>query len=120
MKRDLIFILPLFLILIVLACKQENQDEKIQFNREAWLQGDSRTRGKMVDDIIEDSILIGKSKREVLHLLGDDVDTSGNFSYPVDLGLKTGPFGLGGMWPFDLNIHFDTLTNKVFEVTCND
>ena len=76
--------------------------------------------GKMVGEIINDSLLIGKSKSEVITLLGDQGDTSGNFSYTVDIGLKTGPFGLGGVWLFDLNIHFDTLTRKVIEVKCND
>ncbi|MBK8482785.1 MAG: hypothetical protein IPL31_00115 [Saprospiraceae bacterium] len=118
MKRYLIFTLPL--LLTVFGCGQENQNEKIKFNREEWLHGDWRTRGKMVDNIIEDSTLIGKSKMEVLSLLGEQGDTTDNFSYQVDIGLKTGPFGLGGVWLFDLNIHFDTLTNIVFEVRCND
>jgi hypothetical protein len=74
----------------------------------------------MVENMIEDSILIGKSKMEVLELLDDQGGTSGNFSYPVDLGLQTGPFGLGGVWMFDLNIQFDTLTHKVIAVSCND
>ncbi len=94
--------------------------KKIDFNQEQWLHGDYRIRGKMVDNIIEDRILIGKSKIEVLKLLGDQGNTAGSFSYQVDIGLKTGPFGLGGVWPFYLNIHFDTLKNRVFEVRCND
>ncbi len=108
------------MLLVVFSCGQNNEDEKMKFNREEWLKGDRRTRGKMVHSIIEDSILIGKSKVEVLNLLGDQGDTAGNFSYQVDLGLKTGPLGLGGIWPFDLNIDFDTLKNKVFYVRCND
>jgi hypothetical protein len=74
----------------------------------------------MVDNIINDSILIGKSKVEVLNLLGDQGDTVGNLSYQVDLGLKTGITGLGGKWLFNLNIHFDSLRNKVYKVSCND
>jgi hypothetical protein len=118
MKRNLIIIMPLFLF--VIGCRQEKQTERLKFNREQWLHGDIRTRGEMVDNIIEDSLLIGKSKSEVLTLLGEQGDTNGNFSYQVDIGLKTGPFGLGGIWPFDLNIHFDTLSSKVIKVGCND
>ena len=118
MKKNLTLFLLLFFI--VMGCRQDKQTEKLKFNREEWLHGDIRTRGKMVDNIIEDSMLIGKSKSEVLTLLGDQGDTTGNFSYPVDIGLKTGPFGWGGIWPFDLNIHFDTLSSKVIEVRCND
>jgi hypothetical protein len=114
---------PLFLlisVLFVFGCSEKNSREKIKFNHEEWLQGNMRVRGKMVDNIIEDSILIGKSKIEVLELLGDQEDTTGNLSYAVDIGLKTGPFGWGGVWPFNLNIHFDSLINKVVEVRCND
>lgn len=118
MKRNLIFILPL--LFTAFGCGQQKGNEKVEFSQEEWLNGDRRTRGRMVDNIIEDSILIGKSKMEVLNLLGDQGDTTGNFSYQVDIGLKTGPFGLGGVWLFDLNVHFDTLTNKAFEVRCND
>jgi hypothetical protein len=118
MKRNLTLILLLFFI--VIGCRQNKQTERLKFNRGEWLHGDIRTRGKMVDYIIEDSILIGKSKSEVLSLLGDQGETNGNFSYPVDIGKTTGPFGWGGIWPFDLNIHFDTLSNKAIEVRCND
>lgn len=118
MKRYLIFI-SVF-IFITLGCEEENQHKNIVFNRGEWLNGNERIRGKMVDNIINDSILIGKSKIEVLNLLGDQGDTVGNLSYQVDLGLKTGILGLGGAWLFDLNIHFDTTQNKVFEVRCND
>jgi hypothetical protein len=118
MKGNLTFIAPL--IFIAMGCNHNKQIEKLEFNSNEWLNGDIRSRGKMVDNIIEDSILIGKSKSEVLALLGSQGDTTGNFSYPVDIGLTLGPFGLGGIWPFDLNIHFDTLTNKVIEVRCND
>ena len=113
-------IIILALLFIVLGCGQEKQNEKVKFSRKEWLQGDRRMRGKMVDNIIEDSILIGKSKMEVLDLLGNPGDTTGNFSYQVDIGLKTGPLGLGGVWLFDLNIRFDTLENKVLEVSCRD
>lgn len=109
-----------FTILLILGCSEPKTNEKMKFNPVEWAQGDVRVRRKMVENIIEDSILIGKSKKEVIALLGDQGDTTGNFSYAVDIGLKTGPFGLGGMWPFDLNIHFDSLSNKVTEVRCND
>ncbi len=92
----------------------------MKFNQVEWAQGDMSVRGKMVDNIIEDSILIGKSKNEVIDLLGEQGDTTGNFSYGVDIGLKTGPFDLGGTWPFDLNIYFDSLSKKVIEVRCKD
>lgn len=118
MKRFLIIVLAY--IFSTFGCIEENQHDKVVFNKEEWLNGNESIRGKMVDNIINDSILIGKSKIEVLNLLGDQTDTTGNLSYQVDLGLKTGILGLGGAWLFNLNIHFDTIQNKVFEVRCND
>ncbi len=116
MKRYLIFVF----LFVTFGCMQVNHDEKVVFNRKEWLNGNERIRGKMIDNIINDSILIGKSKIEVLNLLGDQGDTVGNLSYQVDLGLKSGIMGFGGAWLFNLNIHFDTIQNKVFEVKCND
>jgi hypothetical protein len=78
-------------------------------------------KGKMVDHLIEDSLLIGKSRSEMCYLIGcDSEDSIGNLSYPVDIGLKTGPFGWGGIWLFSLNVHFDSLTDRVVNVACRD
>ena len=110
----------LLILFIVIGCQQQKQEDKMKFNKEEWIRGDIRTRGRMVNDIIEDSILIGKSKKEIVNLLGEQGDTTANFSYQVDIGLRTGPFGLGGVWPFTLNIHFDTLNSKVIDVKCTD
>jgi hypothetical protein len=116
MKNYVIFML----CFTVWGCRQEKQPETIRFNRDQWLSGDIRTRGKMVDRLIKDSLLIGKSKKEIINLLGEQKDTTGSFSYQVDIGLNSGPLGLGGKWLFDLNIHFDPSSNKVIAVQCND
>jgi outer membrane protein assembly factor BamE (lipoprotein component of BamABCDE complex) len=82
-------LLAFTLLLLLLGCAETNRMDNVKFNQEEWSIGDYRTRGNMVENMIEDSILIGKSKMEVLELLGDQGGTSGNFSYPVDLGLQT-------------------------------
>jgi hypothetical protein len=94
----------------------------INFDKAKWLSGDRRMRGEMVDKMISDSILIGKSKSDVLKLLGSPTasDTTSSLVYEVDLGLKTGPSGLGGTWLFFLTVQFDTTTNKVNDVWCRD
>ena len=112
-----------FIALTVLSgCSMSNNNEKIEFNREEWLQGDRRTHGKMVHNIIEDSILYGKTKAEVLNLLGNPTasDTIGSFAYVVDIGLKIGPLGMGGTWLFFMTVQFDTINNKVQDVWCRD
>lgn len=113
----LIILCPL---LVICGCSDLTTNDRLKFDPVQWANGDIRVRGKMVDNIIDDSLLIGKTKKQVIDLLGEQGDPSGNFSYTVDLGLKTGPMGLGGKWLFSLNIHFDTINKKVYEVRCND
>lgn len=92
------------------------------FNHDKWLNGDRKIRGEMVDKIITDSMLLGKSKDEIISLLGEPTasDTTQPFIYEVDIGKKTGPFGFGGTWLFYLTVQFDTLNNKVNDVWCRD
>lgn len=111
--------LLLLFLFSALGCGTEPR-ERLAFDQQAWLAGDWTLRGRMVDDLIADSLLMGKTKSEVVALLGDQGDTICNFSYPVDIGLKVGPFGIGGTWLFFLNVHFDTLTGKVNDVQCLD
>lgn len=96
--------------------------EVINFDKAKWLSGDRKIRGAMVDKMISDSILIGKSKSDVLQLLGSPTasDTTSPLVYEVDLGLKVGPLGLGGTWLFFMTVQFDTTTNKVNDVWCRD
>lgn len=104
------------------CCSNENHIEKIGFNEQQWRNGNDLIRGSMVDNIIGDSILIGKEKAEVLSLLGEPTggDTSNSLVYSVDIGLKTGPFGLGGVWPFFMTIEFDSTGMRVEKVRCTD
>jgi len=99
--------------------------KKIKFNKELWEKGDWKIRGQMVDNIINDSILIGKDREQVINLLGyddlkNDDSTPTYFSYIVDIEKNIGPLGFGGKWLFDLNIAFDSITNKVVYVNCRD
>lgn len=93
-----------------------------KFNSEKWLNGDRRIRGTMVDEIINDSMLLGKTKNEILSLLGEPTasDTSNPIVYTVDIGKKTGPLGSGGVWLFYLTLQFDTINNKVIDIWCRD
>jgi hypothetical protein len=42
----------------------------IKFSSEGWKQGDALTRGRMLKDLRESGILIGKTKQQVTDLLG--------------------------------------------------
>ena len=108
-KRNIIFITFFFL------CIQCNEiPSETKFNAEKWKAGDWVIKGKMVHNIIDDNLLIGKSRTEVVHMLGGSEDDSvGNLSYPVDIGLKTGPLGIGGVWLFELTVQFDSTDQTV-------
>lgn len=93
------------------------------FDAEVWQQGDHRLRGSMTADLEHSGRLIGRTKREVLDLLGEPTasDTAGHaLAYVVDLGLRTGPWGLGGAWLFQTTVLFDSLAGTVTAVRTND
>jgi hypothetical protein len=93
------------------------------FNAALWKRGDRRVRGSMARDLGTGGSLIGLDKRTVVGVLGmpDGQDTSGYvLEYAVDLGLRTGPFGMGGTWLFHTSVAIDTLTGKVITVRTHD
>jgi hypothetical protein len=94
-----------------------------RFDAAAWRDGDRRVRGAMTLDLERSAVLIGRTKGEVMGLIGPPTasDTDGHsLAYVVDLGLRTGPWGLGGTWLFLTNVQFDTLTGKATSVRTND
>lgn len=93
------------------------------FDPVAWRQGDRRERGSMTADLERSARLIGRTKGEVLDILGAPTasDTSGlALSYTVDLGLRTGPWGLGGPWIFQTTVLFDSVSKVVSDVHTRD
>jgi hypothetical protein len=106
---------------LALSSCNSKEVKQIPFNSIDWKIGDRLARGQMVDYLMDKELLIGKSKMEIINLLGEpDSDTLSPINYVDDFNKKVGPFGLGGPWIFYLRIDFDTLTNKVKQVNCND
>ena len=100
----------LLLFIFLLSCGNNNKAEK--FNKEKWINGTQIERGNMSTDLVDSKMLIGKTKVEVIELLGNPKDSSLiNFHYPVDFGF---------MVPFHLDINFDLIDKKVKEVTLAD
>ena len=111
--------MSLLLALVILSCETKTQSYKndIPFNIEKWKAGNLRAKGKMTDNLLADSILIGKTKSEVLKMLGEpDQQTSSRIYYTVDPGIKY----MNGAWTYWLSIDFDTITGKVKEVRLAD
>jgi hypothetical protein len=113
----------LFSVIVMMSqtgCNKHQRKKSIPFNQQTWLAGDREVKGQMVDHIIDDSLLFGKTKEQVVEMLGGDGDTTLNLSYPVDLGYRLGPYGMGGVWLFELDVRFDSLTRQVNYVRCHD
>ncbi len=93
------------------------------FDPRSWHAGDRRVRGAMVADLERGGHLLGLSKGEALAVLGQPTasDTSGHaLAYVVDIGLRVGPWGLGGPWLFHTTVLFDSLSGRVIAVRTND
>jgi len=87
------------------------------FAREAWLQADLRTRGTMVDDLIQRRLLEGKTRAQVEELLGaPDRASELKVEYDVDIGHTF----VSGPWLYDLRVKFDPETHRVTEVLVSD
>lgn len=77
----------------------------------------------MADALIAERLLLGNDRSAVVALLGmpDASDTTDySFDYAVDLGRRTGPWGMGGTWLFYTSVCFDTLSGDVIEVRTRD
>ena len=123
MKKCAFRYLPHVLVvaLLVIGCSDRNSDySPIPFDSLQWKNGDRYLRGRMTEELIDDSILIHKTSSEVERLLGKpDITDSIGFTYLVNNG-NTGPFGLGGPWLFTFVVRLDSKNQQVTEVWCRD
>jgi hypothetical protein len=105
------------------AIGKHDGGEEIPFDPVVWRQGDRRLRGAMAADLEHSARLVGLKKVEVLDLLGPPSasDTFGfSLSYTVDLGLRTGPWGMGGPWIFKTAVLLDSTSGLVNTVRTLD
>jgi hypothetical protein len=126
MNRRTIHQLLLLLTLLSVGCTDLGRQDDVPvraFDAAMWRTGDRRTRGAMVKDLEATRLLIGKNKRQAIDLLGmpDASDTAGHaLEYAVDIGLRTGPWGLGGTWLFFTTVVIDSTSAEVTEVRTRD
>ena len=105
--------------LTMLSCGINNKSDKnnLEFDSEKWKSGDMRTKGKMTDYLLKDSILIGMSKNEILEILDEpDQQTISRLHYTVDPGIKY----MNEPWIYWLTVMIDTTSGKVIEVWIAD
>lgn len=83
---------------------------KTDFNKQEW-EVNKEERYKMSTDLIKSELLIGKTKEEVIELLGDDFYTYNENHIAYDLGFVPGLFNID---PDVLDIYFEK--GKVIKV----
>ena len=89
----------------------------IKFSSEGWKQGDAVTRGRMLKDLRESGILIGKTKQQVIDLLGspdtEEKDANAMFDmerripYQYSYLVKRYYTLIYAEWDESLNLNFD-------------
>lgn len=60
------------------------------FDSVEWRNGNARSRGEMIEDLIDNRRLDGKSKEEITALLGEGTEKDNTVNYTVDLGVRFG------------------------------
>lgn len=110
MKQKALIIASTIFITLSLSCGFLINNEK--FDSAKWKNGDKRTRGKIVYDLQNSKVLIGKSKSETSELLGkDDYSSPNRLTYEIDTNILTDIY---------FSVHFDEKTEKVVSTDIGD
>jgi hypothetical protein len=111
MKRPITFLKWSFLVIVIgliVVMSLSTCDPffvKKEFNQSKWISGDERTRGEMVHDLVGKKILDGKTKPEVIEMLGKGYEgKDGSLFYVVDTGQRF----VFDKWLYRLIIFFDS------------
>ena len=94
----LISLLLLVSIFLTTACGNNRR-----FDSAVWLKSDARARGRMSQDLVDRSILLGKSVEEAKAVLGQpDFTYPSALQYKIDLG-----WAFKASYRYGLQIHLD-------------
>jgi len=86
----------LYLVLVFYFFSYLFYEPQYDFDREKWF-SDKHSRFEMRDDIVESRILKGKSKSEIIELIGKPVSNDSTELWTYDLGMS----GAGLGWQFN-------------------
>ncbi len=110
MKRFVQILLVILISAFLLACGMFHNTDK--FDSEKWKKSDIRMRGKMVYDLQDSRLLIGKNEQEVVDLLGKEDFLSPNIKiYVIDTNTFSDNF---------LFVRFDESVRKVSLIDIGD
>jgi hypothetical protein len=113
MKRVWILLPLVFLCIAIVSCK-DFQSNDLEFSPNEWQKSDARVRGRMYGDLLKQRLLLGKTRDEVIEMLGEPDHSELDFvKYAIDLG------GINETWmqKYYLIVFFDKQTNKVIKAT---
>lgn len=110
--RPYIAVLSFFLFVLG-SCRNS---DNIPFEKEKWKQTDLRTRGRMVDNLLKQNLLIGKTKNEVTDLLGEP-DDENNAEQPFYISYRV---DLDHIYMYDMIILIDSSSRKTVDVLLDD
>jgi hypothetical protein len=90
------------------------------FQSSHWLAGDARERGEMARTLHSSSILVGRTREEVLSLLGrpdsSSAEEASALYYSVDVGVRWA----SAPWMYTFVVTFDPKTNRVASTDLRD
>ncbi len=130
-KRKILGLVLAAPITAALICGCNRSDSK--FDSKAWKEGGSSSRGAMVQDLTDRGLLIGRTRPEVIDLLGEP-DTcavttrNGQTVSPAKCGdVKVDWFGYNvvtiprcNFWKCYLNVNFNSDTYRVENLAVSD
>ena len=96
-------ILAALAVLVYLSVRDPMFDQKA-FDTVAWKSGNTRARGEMVYDLEASGILVGKTRQDIVGILGPASRTSEfSLEYTVDVGNRM----FFETWMYTLNLQLD-------------
>jgi hypothetical protein len=98
-----------------------------QFARERWQSGRDIYRGSMVQDLVGSRVLVGRSRQEVIHLLGEPNQCFADRYSVTCTDQRADGFEYSFtarkchlVWGCTLDVHFGMSSSVVDSVTVND
>jgi len=117
MKQKTKFFALSMVFVFLLACGVVVNNEK--FDSAKWKNGDERTRGRMIYDLQNSKVLIGKTKREVAEMLYESERIK---EFSEDLSKNAWHFGTdtNTFWDLYFAVYFDEKTERVVSTNISD
>ncbi len=102
--------------LFVISCTRDFKANSEKFDSAKWKTHDLRERGRMTDDLLAHSLLVGKSPMEVRSLLGEpeNITKAGLLEYETDPGAWLGGAN-NGPWIHYLIIEFGSQDGRAIK-----